>query len=284
MKNAPPAAGALVAPVAPTADIGDMSRGQMATKLLSYQQFRAMPSAPAKPTPAVSAPVDVPVPPEVAAADHGLRNDGGVGGPSLAQRINMGAQLLGGSATPVASAPMASASTPSWYDKRNARRWGTMEIQKARVRVRGEMATALPAATGAAAPASVSAEVEAADHGLRNDGGVGGPSLAQQISMGAHLRGGSAAPVASAPMASASTPSWYAKRNARRWGTMEIQKARVRVRGEMATALPAANEAAAPASVSAEVEAADHGLRNDGGVGGPSLADRVNLGASLLGQ
>ena len=35
---------------------------------------------------------------------------------------------------------------------------------------------------------------------------------------------------------------------------------------------------------SPEVEAADHGLRADGGVGGPSLAERVNLGASLLGK
>ena len=31
-----------------------------------------------------------------------------------------------------------------------------------------------------------------------------------------------------------------------------------------------------------EIKAADHGLRADGGVGGPSLADRVNLGAKLL--
>jgi len=33
-----------------------------------------------------------------------------------------------------------------------------------------------------------------------------------------------------------------------------------------------------------EIEAADHGLQADGGVGGPSLAERVNLGAELLGQ
>lgn len=32
--------------------------------------------------------------PEVAAADHGLRADGGVGGPSLAERVNLGARLL----------------------------------------------------------------------------------------------------------------------------------------------------------------------------------------------
>ena len=36
----------------------------------------------------------VTVTPEIAAADHGLQSDGGVGGPSLADRVNLGAQLL----------------------------------------------------------------------------------------------------------------------------------------------------------------------------------------------
>ena len=45
--------------------------------------------------PTAAAAVAVAVPPEVEAADHGLRADGGVGGPSLAQRVNLGASLLG---------------------------------------------------------------------------------------------------------------------------------------------------------------------------------------------
>ena len=45
--------------------------------------------------PSTIAPVaDIPVPPEVEAADHGLRNDGGVGGPSLAERVNLGSKLF----------------------------------------------------------------------------------------------------------------------------------------------------------------------------------------------
>ena len=34
--------------------------------------------------------------------------------------------------------------------------------------------------------------------------------------------------------------------------------------------------------ITPEIEAADHGMRNDGGVDGPSLAQRVNLGAALV--
>ena len=52
---------------------------------------------------------------------------------------------------------------------------------------------------------------------------------------------------------------------------------------ELAASLPAASAPAAPVPVPPEVEEADHGLRADGGVGGPSLAQRVNLGAALLG-
>jgi hypothetical protein len=61
-----------------------------------------------------------------------------------------------------------------------------------------------------------------------------------------------------------------------RWGPMEVQKTQ-----ELASlSLPTGNVmATAPA-----VAAADHGLRADGGVGGPSLAERVNLGAKLLAQ
>jgi hypothetical protein len=64
-----------------------------------------------------------------------------------------------------------------------------------------------------------------------------------------------------------------------RWGDMEIIKVT-----KLAASLPAASAAVAFAPVPPEVEAADHGLRNDGGVGGPSLAQRINLGAALLDQ
>lgn len=77
-----------------------------------------------------------------------------------------------------------------------------------------------------------------------------------------------------------------------RWGEMEVQKAvefhANRVIGPTNSYLDnlsaLSNVAAETIVVSAEVEAADHGLRADGGVGGPSLAERVNLGARLLQQ
>ena len=114
----------------------------------------------------------------------------------------------------------------------------------------------------------------AADHGLSADGGVGGPSLAERIAQGTSISFADLATVASSPI--------YDKRNAMvaaagvagksRWGDAEIGRA---------TEL-AGNAIASGADVIAEVEAADHGLRADGGVGGPSLSERVNLGALLL--
>ena len=55
-----------------------------------------------------------------------------------------------------------------------------------------------------------------------------------------------------------------------RWGDLEVQMAQQKA-GASSTA------------VSEAVMEADHGLRADGGVSGPSLADRVNLGAQILG-
>jgi hypothetical protein len=198
----------------------------------------SLPAAPARP--AVAA---VPVNVAIEAADHGLRNDGGVGGPSLAERVNLGAQLA-----------------------------------KA-----ASLASSLPAASArpAAAAVPVNAAVEAADHGLRNDGGVGGASLAERVNLGAQL-----ATTAPAASAASSGTSLYDKRNAMiaaagkagksRWGELEIHRAQ-----QLVIALPSAS--AGPVPVPPEVEEADHGLRNDGGVGGPSLAQRINLGAALLG-
>jgi len=73
------------------------------------------------------------------------------------------------------------------------------------------------------------------------------------------------------------TPSLYDKRNIRlaaaaksgksRWGEMENERV-LAMAGDKA-------------SNAAQIEAADHGLRADGGVSGPSLAERVNQGFAL---
>lgn len=137
----------------------------------------AAPPAPAKPPPPAAYPASTP--PEVVAADHGLSADGGVGGPSLAERIAQGTSISFANLSTVASSPL--------YDKRNAMvaaagvagksRWGDAEIGRA---------TEL-AGNAIASGADVIAEVEAADHGLRADGGVGGPSLSERVNLGALL-------------------------------------------------------------------------------------------------
>ena len=137
----------------------------------------AAPPAPAKPPPPAAYPASTP--PEVVAADHGLSADGGVGGPSLAERIAQGTSISFADLVTVASSPI--------YDKRNAMvaaagvagksRWGDAEIGRA---------TEL-AGNAIASGADVIAEVEAADHGLRADGGVGGPSLSERVNLGALL-------------------------------------------------------------------------------------------------
>ena len=151
-----------------------------------------------KSTASSSSPVNV-VPPEVEAADHGLRADGGVVGPSLAERVNFGAQLVNGERTSTASLVTASApaalsksTSTTYFDKRNAMlvaaglagksRWGELEIQKAQSFVAGSLPSSSSSIDIVMTP-----EIEAADHGLRADGGVGGPTLAQRVNLGAAL-------------------------------------------------------------------------------------------------
>ena len=141
------------------------------------------------------------------------------------------------------------------------------------------------------------AEVVAADHGMRADGGVGGFTLAERVAMGtsvlevngASVNGAAGAPPVVAATATVASAA-YQQRNAKitaaakagksRWGTMELERVK-----SQATSLPSkASAPVAPVPVPPEVEAADHGLRADGGVGGPTLAERVNLGAKLLGN
>jgi hypothetical protein len=207
------------------------------------------------------------------------------------------APVNGAAAAAPAIAGVAATATdePRLYQERNAKiaaaakagksRWGDKEVERVGGGAKAPPSAVLSAAPVADAGASASSsanpppEVLAADHGLRADGGVGGLSLAERVANGA---ASAAAPAAG--VKSASNPS-FDRRNAyiaaaakagkqNRWGIMEVEKAIE----YSSNALPAAViEVILP-----EIKAADHGLRADGGVGGPSLADRVNLGAKLL--
>lgn len=225
-------------------------------------------------------------PAEVAEADHGLRNDGGVTGPSLAERVTQGATLAAGE--PIAA-------NNALYDKRSQfvseaagkSRWGEAELARLATgtATAPAMKVAAPAlgAAEATVMASAPSEVAEADHGLRNDGGVTGPTLAERVTQGATLAAGEpiAAAVNGVTIGSPNQVLYYirnqhiaASGEKSRWGPMEVAKAT----GLAALPKPVVG---VPEQV---VQAADHGLRSDGGVGGPSLSERVNLGAQLLGQ
>ena len=157
-------------------------------------------------------------------------------------------------------------------------RWGPMEVQKAA----GVAVTPIAASTPSTATipvASLAARaivtpdiIAAADHGLRSDGGVGGLTLAERLTTGA---------VVTRPTVTHETMNYHIRNikiaaagKASRWGPMEVEKA-----SKLAiTPIVSVRSAIPP-----EVLAADHGLRNDGAVGGPTLAERVNLGAKLMG-
>jgi hypothetical protein len=357
LKSGTASGGALVAPS--SMNVGDLTKEEMAQKLLSYQQFMAKyiveaqqqkmkavhaaenatkqkyegqmlllkgtASTAAAATPVAATTLYEERSAKVSAAAQAgksrwsdVENEraaktAGTAPPSALDGAVNGLQVNG------ASVPaMISSAGTNLFDLRNAMvaaagkagksRWSEVEVARAT-----SLASSLPAAPvrPAAAAVPVTVTIEAADHGLRNDGGVGGPSLAERVNLGAQLydpNGATTAPASSAgpsllaervnlgaqlytpngattaPAASAGT-SLYDKRNAMiaaagkagksRWGEMEIQRAQ-----QLVTALPSAS--AGPVPVPPEVEAADHGLRNDGGVGGPSLAQRINLGAALL--
>ena len=89
----------------------------------------------------VPAPRDVPVPPEVEAADHGLRADGGVGGFTLAERVFLGANIIqvnGAEGVPMVGVTNSAATR--LYQNRNVKvaaaakagksRWGPLELKK----------------------------------------------------------------------------------------------------------------------------------------------------------
>eukprot|EP00558_Chaetoceros_sp_UNC1202_P001227 CAMPEP_0197258872 /NCGR_PEP_ID=MMETSP1429-20130617/83226_1 /TAXON_ID=49237 /ORGANISM="Chaetoceros sp., Strain UNC1202" /LENGTH=525 /DNA_ID=CAMNT_0042723061 /DNA_START=104 /DNA_END=1681 /DNA_ORIENTATION=- len=239
----------------------------------------------ARPAPVVEA--EKLVTERVVDADHGLRADGGVGGLSLADRVRNGA-----------AAAAATGNVSVSFEKRNAfiaaaasagkqYRWGGEEEERA---IDSTAAAALPSVGGksgsfqvAARPAPVveaeklvTERVADADHGLRADGGVGGLSLADRVRNGAAATGASTGNVSvSFEKRNAFIASAAAAGRQSRWGTMEEKKAIEYT----CNALPSAT---GNIIILPEVQAADHGLRADGGVSGPSLAERVNLGAQLL--
>lgn len=166
-------------------------------------------------------------------------------------------------------------------------RWGDKEVERAagvNISVPKQTISATPSAFSTPKSGEIPSEVIAADHGLRADGGVGGLTLAERVANGAN----------GVTISNGATPqtiipnSAYLARNAyitaaakagkqSRWGSMEEHKA-IEFKS---IPLPAA---APDVIIIPEVAAADHGLRADGGVGGPTLAQRVNLGAQLLKQ
>lgn len=202
-------------------------------------------------------------------------------------------------AVDVAVADAVAVEVSTLYEERNAHiaasakagksRWGDKEVEKAGAKAPpSKLITPTAAIASSSATGVVPDEVVAADHGLRADGGVGGLSLAERVMNGAAAPTSTDAVTDTDTVTTLSNPD-YEKRNAKiaacakagaqsRWGIMEVEKA-IEHSGKALPAAKAANIVVLP-----EVEAADHGLRADGGVSGPSLSDRVNLGARLLQQ
>ena len=217
----------------------------------------------------------VTVPPEVEAADHGLRADGGVGGLTLAERVALGSSASSGAAVPsVGTSGTISAADTLLYQQRTAKvvaaaaagksRWGAQEIERSR-----SVATSLLSSSASTSFSTsvtnvpVPPEVEAADHGLRADGGVGGLTLAERVALGS-MAGGSSSILSQPQAVSVGGDSLYERRNVKvleaasvgksRWGPEEVE----RIKAVSSASLPAVGK---------------------GYSGGPT---RVNLGASLL--
>jgi hypothetical protein len=167
----------------------------------------------------------VPIPPEVEAADHGLRSDGSIGGLTLAERIHYGSNAdsaatrtvpVSTSLTTTSTTGTAHSVEEQLYHQRNVKvvrtaqagvsnRWGAQEVDRvsnivtAMTNVQASttkttLATAPRVNVDAPTMASiinpiqvpVPPEVEAADHGLRSDGSVGGLTLAERIYFGSN--------------------------------------------------------------------------------------------------
>ena len=292
--------GFLVAPAAPAAtnvDIGDMTKEELATKLISYQQFMAkyiVEAQEQKMKAVLSAEASMKT-----KYEEQLKMLGAAGSTSSGSSAAEAAPIAKSGGNDVPKLYLERSAKVSAAAKAGKSRWGDMENERAQktasgaavvnpivAKVNGASISGTnekPVVAASPAPVAevpVPPEVAAADHGLRNDGGVGGPSLAERVNLGMQLFEMNAATTAPA-----SASSLYEIRNARivaagkagksRWGDMEIKKA---------ANLVAASLSPGATKSSPEIEAADHGLRADGGVGGPTLAERVNLGASLVGR
>ncbi|GKY99054.1 hypothetical protein MPSEU_000861100 [Mayamaea pseudoterrestris] len=241
------------------------------------------------------------------AADHGLR-----AGLSLGERVTNGASAL---------AQGLVHNVQSYYAARNRNvldaatkdktRWGEEEVSRIQTnqasvpaykKVSGRMLAATPPLS--LTQAQVDFAVDAADHGLRADGGVGGLSLGERVNLGAAaVAAASVAPIKAgyanigasivsgttdtavasetAAAAAAAEASPYQQRNENvimaaingltRWGSDEI--ARIQSTSTEASAVSSDDLA--------KIQAADHGLRADGGVGGMTLMERITQGLNV---
>lgn len=233
-----------------SSDLADFTKEELVNKVTQYQAFMSKYIVNAQEEKANA----------VKAAQH-------------AADTKYGLLLSGGAAAaaPASAKPVLS-KEEGLFAKRNAAvsaasaagksRWGDMEAQRTAGGVGALQSNgAAPATAFASAPAPslvVPPEVEAADHGLRADGGVGGLTLAERVTMGANAGSGSAAAAISPEEIS------YRKRSARiaaaaaagksRWGAMENERAQ--------------QFASLPAGSSSQPVAA--------------LEERVNLGARIL--
>jgi len=212
---------------------------------------------------------------------------------AITQKYEAKLLLLGGADAPTTTPPPAVSTTPvnPNFAKRSANvsaaakkgknsRWGDAEVKRAETVSSG---TSIPQIDESEIPQ----EVKDADHGLRADGGVGGLTLAERV-----LKGTDAVSSSSSTISLPSKDTTlFEKRNANvmkaakagknsRWGDMEVAQVQ---KYESEKPL---NGASAPSPVNGkalvDVSEADKGLRSSNGVGGPTLSERVNLGATLL--
>jgi len=174
-------------------------------------------------------------PPEVIAADHGLRADGGGGGLTLAERVSQGADSSAGLPVNGSIDDANGSSSSAIIDPSCLTSAGT--IIDPRYRVYFETMTVI----------STAAKAKAHNRWGPKEEQLATEYVAETLALAAAVAagGGSAQPAA--------------------------------VTSSSNGVVVEANQ-----EPKAEVEEADHGLRADGGVGGPSLAQRVNLGAQLL--
>jgi len=241
----------------------EVAKASGATTIVVPKNTASPPVANGVPVAAAAPAALTEVPPEVEAADHGLRADGGVGGLSLAERVVMGSQA---SITNIGATIIAQADIPPEVEAADhglRADGGVGGLSLAERVVMGSQASITNIGATIIAQADIPPEVEAADHGLRADGGVGGLSLAERVVLGSQANGAASSKAVNVPVIS-QQHELFNKRNAHvaaaakagksRWGPMEVAKA---------LSTLSSNGSAAPAAVAASA--------------------KVNIGAQLLG-